>query len=422
MTKRQFLFQLSCFLLIACSHIIYAKPNDTFKVKQFKLIGNTEVSTPELLALLDDYQGRELTAEELQTIKNILTQYYIDQGYLTTFVTLPDQTLDNGIMTLEIIEDYPTQADKRTLSQYGIRRRLQIVPQNYWCQPIADRLRPTVHVTGNQLYLREQETRPYLFNINLNNYNTPSLGGGYQGELSFIHYNFLGQDDVLNLCYERQEQDNEDYSFNYSIPLVDNKTFFAIGFGRDSSKNTEEPFKQIDIESESEYGLIALRHLFYNDNNQYLLGFLRLQRFSRQTFLLGRPFPFSPGVSADGETAITTVSVGHEWKLFKSRVRTLSTYSAAIFGLDAFGATINDDDLPDSRFFSLNLAFSWLERLRLFNSRLFFHTSTYYTEDGLLPPYKISLGGAHSVRGYRENTLVKDRRFLANLEWQIPIT
>ncbi|NJO14605.1 MAG: ShlB/FhaC/HecB family hemolysin secretion/activation protein [Thioploca sp.] len=359
--------------------------------------------------------------DELQAVKNKLTQYYLDKGYLIAMVIIPDQVVNNDIVTLEIRESYPqpTSRNEWLLRKQTVRRRLQTDPQNYWCKPIANRLRPSLQQATNELTLQEEETRPYLFNINLNNHNVPTWGGGFQEELSLVHYDLTNRQDVLNVCYKHQEEkNNADYAIEYSIPLFNQKTAVAIGFGRSEAEVTEVPFEQIEIESEADYWLTSLRHLFYNANNQYLIAFLKLQRINQATTLLGQPFSFPDG-GKDGKSTTTTLSIGHEWMFFKDHVRTISTYSSFNFGLDAFDATI--DGYPDGEYFSSLIAFSWAERLRLLNSRLFFYTLGYYTNDSLLSLAKFALGGADTVRGYRENILVRERAFLTAIEWQIPV-
>lgn len=425
MIKKHWRFYLKiCFLSILFSfQLTYADQVDAITINQFKLIGNVVFTSEELLTVISDYQGHEVTTEALQTVKDKLTQHYLDRGYLTTIAIIPDQIIDKGIVTLEIIENYPQDAveNNRVLRKHTIRERLQIARQNRWCKSIAHRMRPVFKQTREGLSLQEEETRPYVFNVNLNNHASPTWGGRYRGELSFVHYDLTGRQDAFNVCYGHQAGSNQDYSVEYSIPLVDNKTAFSIGYGRDDSEVTEEPFNRIDMESDTEYWLASLRHLFYNANSQYLIVFLELMKFKRESFLLGRPFSFSSGVN-DGKASISLLRVGHEWARFKNRVRMISTYSSLNFGLDAWGATINEDGSPDGRYVALSLALSWWEHLQLFNSRLFFHTSGYFTDETLLPTARSGVGGADTVRGYRENTLVRDRTFLTSLEWQIPIT
>jgi hemolysin activation/secretion protein len=52
---------------------------------------------------------------------------------------------------------------------------------------------------------------------------------------------------------------------------------------------------------------------------------------------------------------------------------------------------------------------------------LLFRADIQRSDDSLLPLEQLSVGGRYSVRGYRENLLVRDQAFIASLEARIPI-
>jgi len=71
--------------------------------------------------------------------------------------------------------------------------------------------------------------------------------------------------------------------------------------------------------------------------------------------------------------------------------------------------------------------FSWLGQAqyvrRLFNTQnqLIFRLTGQWTDEPLLALEQISVGGAATVRGYRENTLVRDRGIVSSLEFRVPV-
>ncbi|MDM8557400.1 ShlB/FhaC/HecB family hemolysin secretion/activation protein [Candidatus Parabeggiatoa sp. HSG14] len=388
-------------------------------VRQFQLVGNTVFSTAELRTLIRDYEGNEITAEELHKVKNNLTQYYKDHGYLNAGAIILDQAVKNGIITLEIVEGHLLAKDaigSQQLRDYAITRRMQILPQNPWCEPIAAKLRPTFVRTEGQIGV--EETRPYLINFNFNNHRSPERGAN-RGEISFIHHNLVGVNDVFNLCYGHTKG-IDDYSLDYAIPIFSRDTMLSIGLGKGESSVEESPFNLLDVESETKNLSLSLRHLLYKTDQQYLMFFSRLQKVTNKTFLLDRPFSFSPGVR-DGKSNITLLSVGSEW-FYQSRQRVIRPFVSLNFGLDAFDSTINEDGSPDSEFFILFGAFNWTEYLQTLDSQLSFYTTIQYANHDLLPSAKSTLGGIETVRGYRENLFSRDRTFHASLEWQVPVT
>jgi hemolysin activation/secretion protein len=55
------------------------------------------------------------------------------------------------------------------------------------------------------------------------------------------------------------------------------------------------------------------------------------------------------------------------------------------------------------------------------DAQLLFRVDGQVTDDSLLPMEQISIGGRYSVRGYRENFLVRDEGIIASLEARIPV-
>jgi len=50
------------------------------------------------------YTNREITSEELEDARRAVTVYYISHGYINSGAVIPDQTPDNGVITIRIVE------------------------------------------------------------------------------------------------------------------------------------------------------------------------------------------------------------------------------------------------------------------------------------------------------------------------------
>ena len=48
--------------------------------------------------------NRELTSEDLETLRVALTLLYVNNGYVNSGAILPDQTVTEGVVTYQIIE------------------------------------------------------------------------------------------------------------------------------------------------------------------------------------------------------------------------------------------------------------------------------------------------------------------------------
>lgn len=423
---------------------------DKIFVKQFRFEGNHVLSSDELSQITAAYENRDISAEELQEVKNAITRYYIDKGYINSGAIIPDQQVQDGIISLKIIEGRLVKVDisgnknlrtaylkkrlegspNQVLNINELQERLQLIQQNPLLKRIDAKLGPGVNLGEGILSMAVEEARPYVLGVRFNNHRSPSVGA-YRGEVEFQHRNLtglfghqMGWGDRLYLRYGLTEG-LSDYTVNYSFPINRHDTLLSFEMERSDSEVIEEPFNRIDVESEADTYAVSLHHPLYKTTSRELSIGLKLEKRSSETFLLGRPFSFSAGVN-DGKSDITVIRFSQDW-LDRSRVHVVAARSTLNVGVDAFDATINEDGSPDSEFFSWLGQFQWVRRLDfleqpvLKDSHVLFRVDLQWAEQSLLPLEKLSIGGASTVRGYRENQLTRDSGLIASLEWRIPI-
>ncbi|MEZ5575874.1 MAG: ShlB/FhaC/HecB family hemolysin secretion/activation protein [Candidatus Competibacteraceae bacterium] len=137
------------------------------------------------------------------------------------------------------------------------------------------------------------------------------------------------------------------------------------------------------------------------------------------SFLLGIPFSFAPGGESGQTSTLTVARFVQEWldRRLNQVVAARSTFS---IGLDAFGATIHGFE-PDGRFVAWLGQFQWARRFGERDYQMIFKSNLQLANDPLLPMEKCALGGMDTVRGYPENTLVRDECFIASLEFRMPV-
>src|SRR5262249_14480031 len=162
----------------------------------------------------------------------------------------------------------------------------------------------------------------------------------------------------------------------------------------------------LDITSKSEIFGITVRQPIYRTLRQQVALELTGERESEETFLLGEPFSFSPGVH-NGRSVVTALRLVVE-SVTRSEAQVVAARSRLSHGIDAVGATINSGPVPDGRFLAWLGQFQWVRRLDLFDSQVIFRTDVQLSRDPLLTLEQISVGGRYSVRGYRENQFIRD--------------
>ena len=89
-------------------------------------------------------------------------------------------------------------------------------------------------------------------------------------------------------------------------------------------------------------------------------------------------------------------------------------------GLDVLDATRNGTD-RDGRFVSVIAQTQYLRRLGKSHNELLLRVSGQYTPDPLLSIEQLPIGGGATVRGYRENTMVRDKGLLGTAEGHGPL-
>jgi hemolysin activation/secretion protein len=223
----------------------------------------------------------------------------------------------------------------------------------------------------------------------------------------------------LNFTYTRSDGIDPQFDISYSLPFTPYDTTLTLRYRKNESVVVEEPFDELDISSRADIYQIGLRQPIYRTLNQELALSLTGEHSISKTFLLDEPFSFSAG-TVDGKAEITALRFGQEW-LYRTQNQVFAARSRLSFGLDALGATIHQDSLPDSDFFAWLGQFQWARLWDFFAVQTILKSDLQLATDSLLPLEQIPVGGRFSVRGYTESQLVTDNAFTTSLEARIPI-
>jgi hemolysin activation/secretion protein len=413
-------------------------PLERVFVREIRVIGSTVFSPAELAALTAPYVNRSLTAEDLEALRLALTRYYLTRGYVNSGAIIPDQTVADGVLTVQIIEGELTRIEVEgnrwfrarylqdrlalgagpPLNIQALQERLQLLLQDARIQRLTTELRPGVRLGESVLDVRVEKRHPYKVWLEFNNYQSPTVGAE-RGLVTVADENLTGHGDILSVQYGRSSGVDLQLDASYTLPLTARDTTMLLEYRRNTFLVVEAPFQPLDVNSRSEIFGATLRQPFYRTLEQEFALALTGERLTNQTFLLGQPFSFSPGAHR-GLSTDTAVRVAPEWVL-RTPTQVLAARSRFSVGLDALGATINPAPLPDGRFFAWLGQLQWARRLGLWDTELLWRTDLQLANDPLLPLEQIAVGGRYSVRGYRENQLVRDNGLLASLEARLPV-
>jgi hemolysin activation/secretion protein len=414
-------------------------------VREIRVIGST-VFTPEQLAKVTaSYTNRKLTTEDLEALRIAVTNFYIKNGYVTSGAIIPDQdvTKTKGIITLQVIEGRlghievegkepgskpewftPSYIEDRIALGAGppvninaLQERLLLLQETPGITRLNAELRPGVARGQSVLNVKVAEDFPIKAWAEFNNYLSPSVGSEH-GLLTVTHQSFTGHGDIMSVQYGRSHGVDPQFAARYILPLTARNTTAMVEYRKNDFRVVDPTFEALDIRSESEVLGITLRHPLYKTLSQEFAIALTGEYLTNKLFLLGEPTDlFTPG-SRGGRSTVGALRFSQEW-VRRSPSQVIAAFSRFSFGLDVLGATGKDTTVPDSadsRFVSWLAQAQWARRFDPWRLQLIARLDVQVANAHLFPLEQIAVGGRYSVRGYRENTLVRDNAELASLE------
>ncbi len=419
-----------------------ALPNDTLStapaifLQKVQLTDATALDASDVGQVSAGYLNRNVSAEELQALRADLTRLYLDRGYITSGVLLPDQQVSNGTVQFQAVEgrlaslevstngrlrpDYIKArldtGERGPLNVSTLRDQLRVLHADPLIERVDSRLLPTDSRGAARLLVNVEEARPYSLSLTAHNNRAPSVGSEWL-ELAFVHRNLLGFGDRLDLRYGTADG-LDDYQLGYAFPLTRSGVTAGISYAQSDAQVVEEPFRRIDIRSDSEEIALDVVYPIKRFGNRRLTLIGTLDHRESNTSLLGIPFSFSPGVQA-GRAQVTALRLTADWTDRRAS-QVFALRGRISLGIDGLDSTINPGSLPDSEFVSFLGQAQWSRRFESTDHQLIVRGDIQKTLDGLLPLEKLSIGGRNSVRGYRQNLMVRDNGWVASAEYRIP--
>ena len=406
-------------------------------VTQFSVVGSTVFTPAQLAEVLESFTGRPISFAELLEAQSAVTQLYFDKGYVTSGAFIPPQTLQDGKVIIEVVEGQVEEIEiaglKRLNSGY-IRSRIESgiktpLNQNQLFEslqllqldPLVEQL--SVNLTAgtrpglSRLEVEVKEAPALFAQISADNLRSPSVGS-FRRQAQVSHNNLTGLGDQLNIIYYNTEGSNTLDNFSYTIPINSQNGSISLRHRRTSSEIIEEPFNELDIDTNSRTYEVSFRQPIYQTpSKEITLGFTGSLEESKTT-LLGEPFPGSVGAEDDGEIRISSVRFFQEYAS-RSTNDVFVARSEFSLGINIFDATVNNQ-APDGRYFSWR---GQAQYLRLFAPDTLFliRSDIQLAPRSLFPQEQFSLGGGLSVRGYRQDVLLADNGVFISSEFRFPI-
>lgn len=398
--------------------------------------GASVVDGEQLAALAAPLLNRPLRWVDLEELRQRITRVYVERGYVNSGAVLHDEALAEGLLRVQVVEGRITawrmQGLGRLSPAYVQARlarpgeplevnRLQERMRLLLADPLFERLnlRLSPGAAPGQAVLEVEARRAPAVRAELwaHNHQAPAAGSRAAGA-SLTLRNLTGWGDTLAATLGRSDGSDQG-ELGFTLPLAAGRTLAMLRLAQGDSAVIEEPLQALNIASRVRTRELGLSHPLIDDAHRRLvLGASATWRDSRST-LDGEPFSFVAGENT-GTTRTRTWRLSQELTL-RGEAHVLALRSVFAGGRNNLPepATLEAQAPRRYRFWQGQAQVAlpagrpgaqWLLRGLVQRSA-----------DHLVPLEQLSLGGRHTVRGYRENQLVRDSGWTLGAEYHHPL-
>jgi hemolysin activation/secretion protein len=411
-------------------------------LRQVLFHGNTVVSTEELEQVAAPYVGKNLKDLEIEELRRKLTQYYVDRGYVNSGALLDKGIADKeGVLTFKIVEGKVSRVEIRGLERLRdeyvtarlvprpeeplnlntLRNRFQLLLDDPLFARINARLMPDVNAGDAILDLDAVRARPYQLTVFANNYRPPSIGANAIGLRGNVR-NLTTYGDLLDFSYQEPTRGHaaNQYLLGWRVPVNRFGTAVSLRFEHGQSVVLEAPLNALNITSQLDSRDLGISHPILESLRHKLSLGINSVDLSVKSRLLGEGFSFTPGVP-QGRTK------AHVWRLWQEYAH--RTEVSALVLRSTFSRNANNNEQtsassstqPPPRYGYWLGQFQYAQRIGDGGTEAVLKGAIQRAATRMLPVDSISIGGVNTVRGYRENQLIRDNGQLFGLQVDFPI-
>lgn len=398
--------------------------------------GHRSLDDAALQALAAPFLNRPIRLVDLEELRQRITRAYVARGHVNSGALLPQPVPTGGTLRIQVVEGRVTALRQRgldglspeylrgrlvrpgeTLHLPSLQERFGALLDDPLIERLNARLLPGDALGESLLDLQVTRRRPWHFGLFAHNQGAPSVGSAVVGAELRLH-NLTGWGDQLAATLARSRGGHQ-HDLSWTLPVAATATLLQLRTARSATSVVEEPLAALDVASRVDTREITLSHPLLDDAGRRLtLGLSHAQRDNRTT-LDGQPFSFVSG-EATGQVRVRT------WRFFQDLSLRHGRHALALRSTFAVGRNNLDDidPLPGQPRARYRL---WLGQalgtvaLGEQGAQLQLRATVQRSRDALVPLEQLAVGGRHTVRGYRENQLVRDNGWALSLEGQLPL-
>lgn len=415
------------------------------RVKSIRFQGNQVVDTATLAAIARPYEGRDLDMAMIEDLRQKISRHYIDAGYINSGAVLGEGGYADGTLTFTLIEGRLSAVrlkglgnlhegyvvsrlvpdEDAALNADALRERFQMLLGDPLFSRAQARVIPDAVLGRAVLDIEVERALPYQLSFFANNGRSASVGENALGVTGSVR-NLTGWGDFLEVSLQGGakgslgdlldgERGNRK-SIIWRMPVGAQGTEISLQADKGQSTVQEEPAAGLDIQSRlNTFEIGVSQRVFENLSQRLTLG-LNFNERSNHSSLLGQAFSFVPG-EVDG---VTHIEGWRFWQEYSHRWENQALVLRSTF-------LANDTNLQSMANAPDKANVIWLgqahyaHRFAGNGAQLSLKGTTQHTRNRLSPLDRMSIGGAQSVRGFRENQLIRDEADILNLDFDYPV-
>jgi len=376
---------------------------------------------------LSRFDNKKITIHVLQQVQSWLSNYYYQQGYVNSGVIVPNQKIENGIIKFKAVHGRLTKVEVNGLDSISrdfvnetvaanitvplnvknLQKALLIMRRHPRVSKIDGHLSPGDNLGKSILTVNIKEKPAFNLQTQVSNHQSPSIGQ-YRLDLLARHNNVTGFSDQLevNIAYSEGLKEGK---FFYSLPLKLHSTQLSV-----HSAYSQFSVLEADVKSESTMWGVSLLQPIINKRNYGITAGIGIDVKHMTVDLFGKPSDL-PGFN-NGESNSTPLLFNISARIQKPYL----AFSSIIELRQGLDYTPYDEKNENQQYSIVTGQIDLAVKIRR-KLEWRFKVSSQYSPDTLLPNEKFAIGGVRSVKGYRENLLVRDNGIIANMLFRIPV-
>ena len=444
---------LAAALLLTPAFSLAQTQTEYFDIDRFKIEGNTLLKADEIAMLVKPFTGKHRQYGDVQHAIEALKQRYRTAGFSVVWVLVPEQNIDRGVVTLQVIEArigkvtikgnryfddaniracLPALRVEGSLRTEDISANTQLANDNP-AKQVDVVLRRSEKLGEVDATVDVIDVRPLKTFLTLDNTGNPQTGDFRLG-VGVQHANLFNRDDVGTFNYVTSPGKWSQvslYSGSYRLPLYSrgDSMDFIIAYSDVSAGTAQTVAGPLSFSGKGTvYGLrynqLLERHGEYSQRIVYGVD----ERAYKNDCSLGNFGAAGCGPSA-ADITVRPVSLTYSGNWAKPG-RISDWYVALAHNIPGAAHGRESDfnaarPSPDggkgapSRYSTLRLGASTVNAFaNNWQVRTAFNAQ--YTPDALISGEQFGIAGATAVRGFQEREVTRDTGYFANFELYTP--